>query len=213
MKILYISCLTLSLCAPVLAIDSELYQKYQAYKERQQVTQGQALEQARAALRNGDLDAAQQHLATARNLAYAPEAISALEQEIADEKNRREQARLAEQQQPAAEQSSNASGSASSGSFSSQVWVSVAFGTLSNTPHSLTMRVIDSDGFAQEASGRNHLYVPYIKAGRHTLEVTASRNDDGTYRWSQGFSHSGSGNLKCSFHLFPPSSHVNGECN
>ncbi len=97
MKTLYIGCLALALCAPAQAIDAELYQKYQAYKERQQATQGQELEQARAALRSGDLDTAQQHLEIARNLAYAPDAVSALEQEIATEKNRQEQERLAQE--------------------------------------------------------------------------------------------------------------------
>jgi hypothetical protein len=104
MKILSLVCLIVAISTPVYAIDSELYQKYRAYKDRQQTTQDQVLRQARTALDNGDLAAAQKHLDTARHLAYAPDEISALEQDIAAEKERREQVRLAEEQRLREEQ-------------------------------------------------------------------------------------------------------------
>lgn len=78
-----------------LAIDSELYQKYQMLKSRQQDSQLVALEQARAALQEGDLETAESKLATARHLAYAPDQIAAMEQAIADERDRQEQQRIA----------------------------------------------------------------------------------------------------------------------
>jgi len=105
-------CIGLTLSHAVQAIDPELYQKYQIYRSRQQTTQTDALEQARSALRDGDLETAQHHLETARNLADSPDAVRALEQQISAEKTRREQERLAQQKQTSTTTSSSSSSSA-----------------------------------------------------------------------------------------------------
>lgn len=100
------SCLVigLMLSSSAQAVDADLYQRYQAYKSRQQSTQNQTLEEARSALKTGDLEVAQKHLDIARNLAYTPEAISALERQIAEEKTRREQEKLAKEKREKEEQ-------------------------------------------------------------------------------------------------------------
>jgi len=105
-------CIGLTLSHAVQAIDPELYQKYQIYRSRQQTTQTDALEQARSALRDGDLETAQHNLETARNLADSPDAVRALEQQISAEKTRREQERLAQQKQTSTTTSSSSSSSA-----------------------------------------------------------------------------------------------------
>lgn len=102
-----------------LAIDSELYQKYQMLKSRQQDSQLVALEQARAALQEGDLETAESKLATARHLAYAPDQIAAMEQAIADERDRQEQQRIARAEARRQASESRAAASTSTGSGSS----------------------------------------------------------------------------------------------
>jgi hypothetical protein len=73
----------LAMATPTLAIDSDLYQRYQSYKARQQVGQASELSEARVAAQAGNFAQAEQHLAAARNMAYAPTEVAAVEQLIA----------------------------------------------------------------------------------------------------------------------------------
>jgi hypothetical protein len=83
------------------AVDRALYDQYQGYKQRQQRGQQEVLEQARAAARNWDFAEAEKQLATARNMAYTPDDLRAVEQLIAD--NRAAKAAKEEGERVAAE--------------------------------------------------------------------------------------------------------------
>ncbi len=97
-------------CGTAAALDSNLYNRYQGYKQYQQRGQQKVLKQAREAARDWDFDLAEEHLAAARNMAYAPDEIRAVERLVADnrtakaDKERREREAAERQRREAEEQ-------------------------------------------------------------------------------------------------------------
>ncbi len=211
MKTLYIGCLTLALCTPAQAIDLQSYRKYQ---EHQQTAQAQELELAREALSNGDLDTAQQHLEAARNMAYAPEEIAAVEQQIATERARIEQARRASEPRET-QSAAQSAASSSTAQISSRVTFHLTLGVLRSNTHHISVEVVDnSSGFRSTGSGKDYPTIPYMSAGSYTAHITAS-DSERTLRFSSQFYHPGSGGLLCNYHIEHPnhsSPAIFGEC-
>ncbi|WP_223296828.1 hypothetical protein [Thiorhodovibrio frisius] len=96
-------------CGTAVAIDRGLYDRYQGYKQYQERGQQELLKQARDAAKDWDFELAEEHLAAARNMAYAPDEIRAVEKLIADnraakaDKERREREEAERQRRAAAE--------------------------------------------------------------------------------------------------------------
>lgn len=117
--------LGLMLWSTAQGIDPELYQKYKKYKSYQQSQQVETLSLARSAALSGDFEQAEQHLAAARNMAYAPDEIRAVEKLIEEERERRarlareereRQQRLAEEERSARDAAAQAAASSEAGS-------------------------------------------------------------------------------------------------
>ena len=121
------ACIALGLLVshPIWAIDSDLYERYNAYKSHQQTKQVEELGRARSEANAGNFAEAEWHLEAARNMAYSPDEIRSVENLIAEERQRRERLareererkeRLAEEERRAREAVARAKAAGDAGS-------------------------------------------------------------------------------------------------
>ncbi len=187
----------------IAAADTGLLQRYQGYKQYQARGQQELLEQIREEAKDWKFDLAEEHLAAARNMAYAPDAIRAVERLIADnrtakaDKERREreeaqrqrreaekQRQREEQERQAAQRSYASSGGSSSGGATVD-WVSVGAsctGTCGG-PSTLSIDLSGGPGIANKLTGAHTTLSPGYGgiAGTYRYQVTFGSGGDGWF--------------------------------